>query len=110
VERAVREYLDRNGQSPFARWFSGLDRTAAAKVRTAIARLQQGNTSNVKSVGTGVAECKISFGPGYRVYFGEDGETLIILLGGGTKARQDRDIANAQQRWDDYKTRKRGKT
>jgi putative addiction module killer protein len=65
-----------------------------------------GNLSNTKGVGSGVMECRIDFGPGYRVYFGRDGEVLIILLGGGTKQRQQQDIATAQARWADYKRRK----
>jgi putative addiction module killer protein len=68
-----------------------------------------GNTSNAKSVGAGVFELKVNFGPGYRVYFGKDGHEIVILLGGGTKKRQLRDIEAAQDRWRDYKDRKKGK-
>ena len=60
----------------------------------------------MKGVGAGVFEYRIDFGPGYRVYFGKDGETVVILLGGGTKKRQDRDIATAKERWKDYKERR----
>ena len=73
---------------------------------TAIRRLEFGNFSNVKGVGAGVFEYRIDFGPGYRVYFGKDGESIVILLAGGTKKRLDRDIAIAHERWDDYKRRK----
>jgi putative addiction module killer protein len=83
-----------------------LDAVAAAKVTTAVRRLELGNLSNVKGVGGGVFEYRIDFGPGYRVYVGRDGEPLVILLGGGTKKRQDRDIAIARERWGDYKKRK----
>jgi putative addiction module killer protein len=82
---------------------------ARAKVTRALARLEQGNFSNVKSVGKGVLELKINFGPGYRVYFGRDGETLIVLLTGGTKKRQQRDIEPAHAYWQDYKARKRAR-
>ena len=68
----------------------------------------EGNLANVKSVGEGVLECKIDFGPGYRVYFGRDGDTLLILLTGGTKKRQQRDINAAIAYWQDYKRGKRG--
>jgi putative addiction module killer protein len=102
----LREYVDQQGQSPFARWFATLDAPAAAKVTVALARIEQGNFSNVKGVGAGVFEYRIDFGPGYRVYFGRDGETLVILLAGGTKKRQQADIVAAQQRWKDYKRRK----
>jgi putative addiction module killer protein len=70
-------------------------------------RLRDGNLSNVKGVGGGVLEYRIDFGPGYRIYLGRDGEAIIILLGGGTKQRQQRDIAAAQERWIDYKRRKK---
>ena len=103
---SVLEYLDRAGSSPFAGWFHTLDAAAAAKVTAAVRRLALGHFSNVKGVGAGVFEYRIDFGPGYRVYFGKDGEAVVILLGGGTKKRQDRDIAIAQERWADYKKRK----
>ena len=102
----VREYNDSEGRSPYAAWFDRLNAQAAAKVTTAVTRMAQGNFSNVKGVGSGVFECRIDFGPGYRVYFGKDGERLVILLGGGSKKRQQRDIATAIVRWQDYKRRK----
>jgi putative addiction module killer protein len=68
-----------------------------------MARMEQGNLSNVKSVGEGVLEYKIDFGPGYRVYFGRNGEVLVILLTGGTKKRQQRDIGQAVSYWRDYR-------
>lgn len=74
---------------------------------TAVVRIGQGNFSNVKGVGSGVYEYGIDFGPGYRIYFGKDGERLGILLGGGTKKRQQRDIATAIVLWQDYKRRKK---
>src|SRR5262245_46393023 len=103
---SVLEYLDRVGSSPFGEWFQTLEAGAAAKVTAAVRRLELGNFSNVKGVGAGVFEYRIDFGPGYRVYFGKDGDAVVILLGGGTKKRQDRDIAIAQERWADYKKRK----
>ena len=103
----IRYYVYSDGQSPFEKWFAGLDATARAKVTTAIVRLEQGNLSNVKGVGEGVLEYRINFGPGYRVYFGRDGDVLVILLTGGTKKRQQRDIAAAIEMWADYRRRKR---
>lgn len=103
----VIEYLDRDGKSPFGIWFDGLNAEAAAKLTMAVTRLQQGNVSRVKGVGSGVFEYKIDFGPGYRIYLGKDGGRLVILLGGGTKKRQSTDINLAIARWQDYKERKK---
>jgi len=88
----VRQYLDREGASPFAEWFDGLNAQAAAKVAAALTRIGLGNFSSVKGVSGGVYEYRLDFGPGYRIYFGKDGEILVILLGGGTKKRQQKDI------------------
>ncbi|PZP38546.1 MAG: addiction module protein [Pseudomonas fluorescens] len=103
----TKEYLTSLGKSPFEEWFSSLDSQAAAKVAVAITRLSQGHMSNVKGVGAGVHEYRIDWGPGYRVYFGKDGDTLVILLVGGTKKNQQKDIEAAQAYWHDYKLRKR---
>jgi putative addiction module killer protein len=103
----TRDYEDRDGQSPFASWFNDLDAFAAAKVSLAVAKLETGLKPNLKSVGKGVHEAGIDFGPGYRVYIAFDGTELILLLGGGEKSGQDDDIASARERWADYKQRKR---
>src|SRR5947208_1588248 len=99
----VREYNNRQGHSSYADWFDALNAQAAAKVATAVTRVGLGNFSNVKGVGSGVFECRIDFGPGYRVYFGKHGERIVILLGGGTKRGQYKDIKLAIARWEDYK-------
>ncbi len=104
----IRYYVAADGRQPFAEWFADLDPVARAKVARGIARMEQGNLSNVKSVGAGVLEYKINFGTGYRVYFGRDRETLVVLLTAGTKQRQQRDIEAAIAYWQDYKRRKRG--
>ena len=103
----VLEYLDANGRSPYARWFDSLDARAAAKVAMGVTRIGQGNLANVKGVGGGVYEYRVDFGPGYRVYFGKDGDRIVILLGGGTKKRQQVDINYAQTLWHDFKRRKK---
>lgn len=107
----IREYLDVRGRSPFGKWFDRLNSRAAAKVTSALDRIGRGLMSNVKSVGSGVFERKIDFGPGYRIYFGSesDGETtrIVILLHGGTKTGQSKDIVLANAYWKDYKSRKR---
>ncbi len=104
----VLEYLDPLGRSPYAKWFDGLKAEAAAKVASALYRLADGNFSNVRGVGGGVLERKIDFGPGYRIYFGKDGDTVVILLGGSSKQRQQEAIEAAKERWADYRSR-RGK-
>jgi putative addiction module killer protein len=102
----ITEYTTDTDKSPFRNWFLSLNAIAAAKITTAIVRLENGNTSNIKSVGGGVYEYKINFGPGYRVYFAYDGKNIIILLAGGTKKRQSKDIETAKARWADHKARK----
>ncbi|MBI3372333.1 MAG: type II toxin-antitoxin system RelE/ParE family toxin [Betaproteobacteria bacterium] len=104
----VLEYLDRSGRSPWRRWFNDLDAIAAATIGTALYRLGQGNFSAVEGVGGGVFEVRIDFGPGYRIYFGKDGEAIVVLLGGSAKKRQSAAIEAAYQAWDDYKRRKKG--
>ncbi|MCW5746830.1 MAG: type II toxin-antitoxin system RelE/ParE family toxin [Alphaproteobacteria bacterium] len=104
----LRYFEDDEGRRPFEAWFEAIDDPARAKVAVGLKRMALGNLSNVKSVGAGVLEFRIDFGPGYRVYFGRDGDTVVILLTGGTKKRQQRDIARAHAFWTDYKRRKRG--
>ena len=90
---------------PFRDWFDSLHAPAAAKVAAAVNRLETGNTSSVRWFG-GIGEYRIDWGPGYRIYLAKDGDTLIILLGGGTKKRQQTDIDRAKAMWAEYKMRK----
>jgi putative addiction module killer protein len=103
----IREYIDGEGRSPFGRWFDGLNPQAAAKITTALEKIANGNFSRVEPVGSGVSEFKIDWGPGYRIYFGKDGETLVILVGGGSKRHQSSDIQAAREIWTQYKRRKK---
>ncbi len=103
----LRFYVLEDGRSPFEEWFAELDGVAAAKVTVALARLEQGNFSSAKPVGGGVIEYRIDWGPGIRVYFGREGDQMIILLAGGTKRRQQKDIELAKRRWADYLRRSR---
>ena len=103
----IREYLDEDGTSRFADWFNALDTQSALKVTTYLARLETGNTSALKSLGKGLWECRIHWGPGLRVYLGRDGDTLIILFGGGTKRRQSKDVGRAMKAWTEYKRRQK---
>jgi putative addiction module killer protein len=106
TEIAIRSFVDSSGRVPFHAWLDSLDRQIQARITVALTRLGRGNRSHVKGVGSGVAELKLDFGPGYRIYFGQDGEMLVILLAGGTKKRQSEDIAAAKARWIEYKERK----
>jgi len=103
----ILEYVNAAGVSPFAKWRESLDATARARITVAVYRLEAGNFSAAKGAGAGIFELRLDFGPGYRVYFGKDGEQFVILLGGGTKKRQQADIETAQALWLDYKRRKR---
>ena len=102
VKYELREYVD-EGKSPFAGWFSRLAPVAAARIDKYLRRMAQGNLGDSKSVGGGVQELRIDYGPGYRVYYGRDGERLVILLAGGNKRSQAKDIAEAKARWSRYK-------
>ncbi len=102
----VQEYVREDGSSPYREWFKNLKSQAAAKVAVATARLELGNTSNVKWIG-GIGEYRINWGPGYRIYLAQDGRDLIVLFGGGVKRRQQADISRARDLLKEYKTRKR---
>jgi putative addiction module killer protein len=98
----VQEYVRPDGSNPYKRWFESLDSQAAAKVAVAIYRLELGNTSSIKWF-SGIGECKIDWGPGYRIYVAKVGSDLILLLGGGTKKSQQTDIDIAKQLLVEYK-------
>ncbi|MDR3772308.1 MAG: type II toxin-antitoxin system RelE/ParE family toxin [Terracidiphilus sp.] len=103
----IRHYIDRMGRNPFQKWFEELDGGTRARIAVALDRLERGNFSAVKGVGAGVFELRMDFGPGYRVYFGKDGDRIVILLGGGAKKRQQNDIDSASALWRGYKEQKR---
>ena len=84
----IRQYIDRLGRNPFDQWFEKLDDDTQARIVVSLDRMERGNFSAAKGIGAGVFELRMDFGPGYRIYFGKDGELLVILLGGGTKRRQ----------------------
>jgi len=98
-------YVDASGNTPFAKWFGGLDRLTAAKITTAISRIQDGNLSRLKGLGGGLSEYKLDFGPGYRLYLGRRGDRVVLLLCGGTKRRQQDDISRARAYLADYEER-----
>ncbi len=102
----ILEYIKEDGSNPYKKWFDSLNAQAAAKITVAKVRLELGNTSNIKWF-DGIGEYRIDWGPGYRVYLMRDGTDLIILLGGGTKKRQQSDIRNAIKLFKEYKVRKK---
>ena len=97
---AIREYTH-NDKAPFSEWLNKLDRPVKARVMTRIDRIRRGNFGDTKSVGDGVFELRVAFGPGYRVYYGRQGQEIVILLCGGDKGSQPRDIARAKEFWRD---------
>ena len=101
----IKELLVNDSASPFGDWFAELDGSAAAKVRVAVARMEQGNLSNVQWF-RGIGELRIDWGAGYRIYLAKDGLRIILLLGGGTKKSQQKDIEQAVEHWENHKRRK----
>ena len=98
----VREYLTAEGRNPFREWLVTLDTTTRARIQARVLRFEGGNMGDHKAVGAGVWEARIAFGPGYRIYFGKVGSTVILLLCGGAKTSQRKDIQRAQRHWLDY--------
>jgi len=104
--KKIREYPRDDGSRPFSKWLDGLrDRGAQDKIAARLKRVALGNLGNYRSVGDGVCELKIDYGAGYRVYFGQIGSVVVLLLCGGDKGSQDRDIKLAKEFWKDYAKR-----
>ena len=104
IPRELVEYETENGRCPFSEWLDRLkDVAARAIIRKRLNRIRIGNFGHTRSVGEGVFELKIDFGPGYRVYYGLDGDTLVVLLCGGDKGSQEIDIRKANEYWQDYR-------
>lgn len=101
--RKLQNFVLPNGRAPFEEWFGKLkDKTAKARIATRIDRLRLGNFGDCKSVGLGVFELRIHAGPGHRVYFGLIGIEVVLLLGGGDKSTQSRDISMAHRNWKEF--------
>jgi putative addiction module killer protein len=101
--KEVLAYQTREGRIPFNEWLDDLgDRRVVARIFARLARVRQGNLGDCRGVGGGVSELRVDHGPGYRVYFAQKGQTLVILLCGGDKRTQERDIQRAKQYWQDY--------
>jgi len=109
-ERTVKYYQTRTGRQPFKHWRDDLsDKTTKSAIDARISRLRSGNFGKSEPIGEGASESKIDLGPGYRIYYGIDGPT-ILLLHGGDKSTQEKDIALAKQFWSDYQARKKQRT
>ncbi len=107
--KEVRIYVAQDGLRPFREWLDSLkDIKAVTKIERRLERLELGNFGDVKSVGDGVSELRINYGPGYRVYFGQLGTKIVLLLCGGDKSTQAQDITKAQQYWSDYRKTESG--
>lgn len=104
--REIRNYLTADGRNPFDEWLDALrDRRAKAKIRARLDRVEDGNLGDYKSLGDGVFELRINYGSGYRLYFAQEGKTIILLLCGGDKNTQEYDINQAKEYWQDYRNR-----
>ena len=102
--RKLQIYRDSKDRAPYSKWLRSIkDRTTRARIQSGVGRLRSGNFSKCKSVKGGVFELRLHFGPGYRVYFGEVGDTIVLLLCGGDKSSQARDIEQAKAYWQEYK-------
>lgn len=104
--QALKEYVTPDGKNPFRKWLHDLrDVSVRAKIRVRLNRVRLGNFGDTKAVGGGVSELRIPYGPGYRMYFARAGGTVVLLLCGGDKSSQKRDIEKAKQYWLDYQQR-----
>jgi putative addiction module killer protein len=104
IVKTIELYTDSNGKIPFEAWITSIrDIKSKARILQRIDRLRLGNFGDCKSVGSGVYELRIHFGPGFRIYFGLDGEVIVLLLCGGDKSTQKKDIANAHTYWKEFK-------
>ena len=109
MKLTIREYITPRGGNPFRDWLKSLDVGVQARIQARVLRFENGNLGDHKSVSGGIWEARLDFGPGYRLYFGKDGAAAILLLAGGDKASQSKDIAAAKRYWDDFREVKRGK-
>lgn len=105
--REIQRYVTPDGRVPFTEWLDSMrDRRARTTIKSRLDRVGQGNLGDCRSVGEGVFELRIDYGPGYRVYFGQIGLTIVLILCGGDKSTQEQDISKAKEYWRDYEKRK----
>ena len=109
MKLTIREYITPDGKNPFRDWLKSLNMTVQARIQARVLRFESGNLGDHKTVGGGVWEARLDFGPGYRLYFGRIGGAVILLLAGGDKASQSKDIAAAKHYWNDFREANHGK-
>jgi putative addiction module killer protein len=109
MKLTIREYITSRGKNPFRDWLKSLDMGVQARIQARVLRFESGNLGDNKAVVGGIWAARLDFGPGYRLYFGRDGLSVIVLLVGGDKASQSKDIAAAKRYWDDFREAKHGK-
>jgi len=103
--KEIQRYIASDGKNPYDQWFYSLrDINAQAKIISRLNRIADGNLGDYRSVGEGVCELKINYGLGYRIYFGQIGITIVLLICGGDKSTQDRDIRQAKEYWTNYRS------
>ena len=108
IPKDIKLFRTKDGKKPFIEWLESLrDQKAKQKIQLRVDRLSLGNPGHTNSVGEGVQELKIDYGPGFRVYFGYEGNVVVILLLGGDKSSQDEDIKKAKSYWKEYKEEKK---
>jgi putative addiction module killer protein len=111
MKLTIKEYLSADGRSYFGEWLQSLDISTKARIQARILRFEMGNLGDHKSIGGSLWEARVMFGPGYRIYFGKDGLSIILLLLGGDKSSQERDIRKARRLWEEYlEVKQHGKT
>ena len=98
-------YEDEKGKEPFAEWLNNCDKTTRARVFSRLDRVEQGNMGDYKPISDNIFELRFHFNPGFRVYFGKVKNTVILLLTGGKKSSQKRDIKKARKYWDEFQRR-----
>ena len=102
MKLTIREYVSADGRSYFREWLDSLALPVRARIQARVLRFETGNLGDHKSVGEGVWETRVMFGPGYRIYFAKEGGSIILLLLGGDKSSQAGDIRRARQFWKEY--------
>ena len=106
TRKKIKIFQDSNGNEPFAKWIKTVSTPIRARIFTKLDRVETGNLGDCKFIGEGVSEFRLHFGPGYRIYYGEIDNTIILLLCGGDKSTQTKDVKKAKKYWNEYISRR----